>query len=465
MSARIGHVVAKILVVGVLCVVAALAVAWRAGALEPAVTWWHRAAPEKPTVLFIVLDTVRSDHLSLCGYGRPTSPTLQRLAKRSDGWTCDAYAPGSWTLPSHASFFTGRSVPEHGAHFAARGEIVRGMTIRPLPASFETLAEILRRRGYQALGVSGNPVLVPASGLTQGFGGWDAAWGFGPYYGDALVARVRRMLRRADSGLPLFLFVNIADAHDPWAGVPEGVGWVAPRTDGLHYFASDEPGEWEGYVTGSMSEAEADSFRRRITDLYDYALFRADRTLSAVLDEVERHGWADAGLRLVITSDHGEFLGEKNLARHGRYLWEPNNRVPLLVMGTGASVKLEQRVAAIDVFGLVLEGRLPSTPTLASAVAFPDSLWFRRSRGRVGGQLSAAVWQGDDKWIWADGTVSRYDLRTDPDEDRPVPVDAKTEAPAALMDLAAQATRSKARGDATADPKLLERLRSLGYVD
>lgn len=321
----------------------------------------------------------------------------------------------------------------------------------------------MRRRGFQALGVSGNPVLVPASGVTQGFDGWDVAPSFGSYYGEALVERVRQMLRRARSDLPLFLFVNIADAHDPWPGVPEGIGWVAPRTDGLHYFASEEPGDWEAYVTGLMSEAEAHAFRSRITDLYDYALFRADRTLAAVLDEVERHGWADAGLRLVITSDHGEFLGEKNLARHGRYLWEPNNRVPLLVRGT-EPVEFGRRVAAIDVFHLVLDGRLPTTPSQTSAVAFPDLFWLSRSQGQVGGQLSAAVWEDDSKLIWADGTVSRYDLRVDPHEDHPLLLQTETAAYAALLDLAGRAAQASASYP-EGNEELLRRLRTLGYLD
>ena len=77
---------------------------WALALSTPLWTWWYRATPSQPTVLFIVLDTVRSDHLSLCGYPRPTSPTLERLSSTTTAWTCEAYAPGSWTLPSHASF-------------------------------------------------------------------------------------------------------------------------------------------------------------------------------------------------------------------------------------------------------------------------------------------------------------------------------------------------------------------------
>ena len=75
----------------------------------------------KPNIVMIVLDTIRSDHLSICGYERPTTPVLEDLVRQAQAATCDAYAPGTWTLPSHASFFTGLSVPDHGAHFGPDG--------------------------------------------------------------------------------------------------------------------------------------------------------------------------------------------------------------------------------------------------------------------------------------------------------------------------------------------------------
>lgn len=453
----------RLMVLGVAVVMTAAAVAAQRGTFEPLLAWWHRASPERATILFVVLDTVRADHLSLCGYARPTSPTLDHLARTGAAWTCSAYAPGSWTLPSHASFFTGLDVPAHGADFVVEGDVIRGMSIRPLDSEFLTLAERFRERGYQTAGVSGNPVLVHSSGLSQGFEHWQVAPTFGVWYGDALVARLRRMLRRLDGTSPLFLFINIADAHDPWPGVPEGLGWVPPRSDGVHYFASSDPGLWEAYVSDSMDETQAVAFRERITDLYDYGVYRADRTLDAVLRAVREYGWDSAGLRLVVTADHGEFLGEHGLARHGRYLWEPNNRVPLLVIGP-EPVALDAPVSAMEVFDLLFEGARPDEPLLPAATAVPDTLWLKRSGGRVGGSTSAALWTPDAKLLWRDGEFLRYDLAADPAERHPAPLPDEAPGRAHLAALVERLRQQIDREAGEAPGELLERLKALGYI-
>ncbi|MEE8508601.1 MAG: sulfatase [Myxococcota bacterium] len=435
----------------------------RLGAFEPALAWYYRAAPNSPTVVFIVLDTVRADRLSLCGYERPTSPTLERLVGEGASWTCHAVAPGSWTLPSHASFFTGLDVPAHGTHFSDEGEKIRGLVIRPLAHSFSTLAEQMAAAGYQTAGVSGNPVLVPASGLAQGFDSWRVAPAFGGWTGEVLAGQVREALRGLErDGKPLFLFVNIVDAHDPWLPVPAGLDWLPERPAGLAYFVSKEPGEWEAYVTGEMEDSEVEQFRARLRDLYDYGVYRADRTLGRILEEIRRHGWAEAGMRLVVVSDHGEFLGEHGLARHGRYLWEPNNRVPLLVLDTERRVELPTPVSALHAFSLVRDGALPETLLHPHAVAFPDSLWLTRSRGRVGGSISAALWSGSEKLLWMDGETARYDLESDPEELNPLAADGSPLI-AELEALVDRMRSSVRRGGALSD-ELIEALRAAGYV-
>ncbi len=97
-----------------------------------------------PDVLFIVLDTVRADRLSLYGYDRPTSPVLQQLAMRGIRFD-EARSSAPWTLPSHASFFTGRWPRELGVGWQA-----------PLRTPFPTLAEYLASRGYETAGFVAN---------------------------------------------------------------------------------------------------------------------------------------------------------------------------------------------------------------------------------------------------------------------------------------------------------------------
>lgn len=119
------------------------------------------APPGRPgLVLFVVLDTVRADHTSLCGHDRPTTPFLQALAGQQ-GWshTCGLVTPGTWTLPSHASFFTGLLPTEHRL-------ITKG---HPLPPGVPTLAERFAAEGYQTVLLSANPTLNKASGIGRGF--------------------------------------------------------------------------------------------------------------------------------------------------------------------------------------------------------------------------------------------------------------------------------------------------------
>ncbi len=113
---------------------------------------------DAPNVLVIVLDTVRADHLSLYGYPRPTSPTLMRLAERGIRFD-EARATAPWTLPSHASMFTGRWPYELG---------VQWMT--PLRNHFPTLAEYLGARGYATAGFVANTMYCSSeTGLDHGF--------------------------------------------------------------------------------------------------------------------------------------------------------------------------------------------------------------------------------------------------------------------------------------------------------
>ncbi len=114
--------------------------------------------PGSPNVMLIVLDTVAAGHLSLHGYDRPTSPTLEGLARR--GVRFDrVQATSSWTLPSHASFFTGRWPHELSVGW-----------LTPLDATYPTLAEYLGSRGYATAGFVANTFYCGAdTGLGRGF--------------------------------------------------------------------------------------------------------------------------------------------------------------------------------------------------------------------------------------------------------------------------------------------------------
>jgi hypothetical protein len=335
-------------------------------------------APRPPDLVFVVLDTVRSDFLSACGHPHPTSPHLDALAARpTASFTCLAEAPATWTIPSHASFLSGLHYQEHGAGF---GGFRRPS---PVPPGLETLPQRLGDR-YQTLLVSGNPLLGKA-GLDRGFEVVSVAGQYDELYGEALVEALTKALARRDRR-PLFLLLNISDAHMPWADVPPGHPWL-PATPGLRY-STPERKERARLLRGQLGEAAAEAYRQRLRHLYEHAVERADRTLGAALEELQRVGVLRRGYRLVLTSDHGERLGERGLIGHGPVdLRETVTRVPLLFASDrDRPVAFPSPVSALETHSLLLDGRLRGHPIVAA-----------------GFSTSVAWWSAEEKLMWLGG--------------------------------------------------------------
>jgi hypothetical protein len=415
-------------------------------------------------VALIVLDTVRADHLSLCGYSRPTSPSLDALARERASWTCDAYTPEAWTLPSHASFFTGVTVPEHGADYAPDGlKLSWGARVAPLDDRLPTLAELMARAGYRSVAVSANPVISDQTGLSRGFDRLVHANHFGELYGAALIRALDQALANEPADAPLFLFLNIADAHHPWPAIPDSVEWLPARA-ALTYEVHSPGSAWRRYMAGELGRSEAEALFAHQTDLYDWGIARADATLAAALELLERRGYLSRGHRIVITSDHGEFLGQHGLAGHCCYAYEAVTRVPFLVLSSGPRPELPRPLAALEAHHLLRDGRLPAGDGIVSSVGYPSAQLSRHVGGRFGDELSVALWHGREKLHWIDGRVSRYALDRDPGELSPLdaaghPLLGRLEA------LAAAAQRGTSAVPASASDEAFRHLEALGYVD
>jgi hypothetical protein len=406
-----------------------------------------QATPSAPTRVFIVVDNLRADYTSLCGFDHPTTPTLEALAARPGAQlSCRAYAPGSWTLPSHASFFTGLPVEQHGAHFLDGAHLdIIDRAARGLSEEHPTLAERFQEQGYQTLLISGNPVVGPESGLSRSFGEAHSSL-FGQLEGQRFIEQLDRSLDGLDRSKPLLVFLNITDAHTPWDAVPEGHPWLAPQPE----VEFDLEGFWQG------TPEEQAALLAAYGPLYTWGVQRADDTLARSLERLEVRGWLGEGSRVVITSDHGEMLGEHGWLSHGRNLYEPNNHVFLLALGEGLPA-LPSPVNAMEEYSLTLDGTLAGYPV--EAAAFPDAYSAKASGGRLGVERWAARWEGGLKWTWRDGAVRRYDLAADPGELRPADgEDAAIEALGARVE-AVKADASELEAGIT------EMLRAAGYVE
>lgn len=293
------------------------------------------ARPGSPNVLWVVLDTVRADALSPARIGRDTTPHLARLAARGVRFE-RAQSPSPWTLPAHASLFTGRWAHEHSANVG-----------HALDRSDPTVAEILRDRGYATAAFVANTHNGNSwYGLDRGFGhyedlyenravsafevlrssalGWKllksrtARKVLAPVVGtpDLAYRKTAAMVGRdllawlpTRGDRPFLAFLNLYDAHDPYTPPPD-----APR-------AFAEAGARANPPRTLLEVARDD---------YDDCLRSLDDEFGRLLEALDDRGLL-ANTLVVVTSDHGEAFGEHGLQGHGISLYGPELHVPLIV--------------------------------------------------------------------------------------------------------------------------------------
>jgi len=203
-----------------------------------------RAEVETKRVILLVLDTVRVESMSLYG-GRSQTVNLEAFGQDALVFE-NCIAPAPWTVPSHASMFTGQPPLEHGCYGnleSTQRDIFNFPEPNPLADEALTLAEIFQKNGFATVGIVSNPlVFKPSINLGQGFQVRDVAWGLGQIYqnsfrtplhllcamtgfwpqavlyyrtADMIVAKALSVLEKAEEN-PIFLFVNFLDAHEPY---------------------------------------------------------------------------------------------------------------------------------------------------------------------------------------------------------------------------------------------------------
>ncbi len=439
-------------------VVAACLVMWAGGRAALHLTR-AEPGPGRPSVILISLDTVRADRVGLYGYARPTTPALDAFS--AGAVTFDAaIAASPWTLPSHSSMLTSLHPHNHGSVVPSRR----------LRESATTLAEVLLDRGYATAAFTGSGYVSAKFGLDQGF---ETFVEMRHRHTRAIVSRALEWLRD-QSDRPFFLFVHTYEPHSPYldgrfAAAAEA-GQIGESFDRKDLEAMRE-GRWE-------PSAEE---RRYISDLYDGDIRSTDDALSGLLQGLRERGLLDRSL-IVITSDHGEEMFERNVRRsaaHGHSLYEELIRIPLVVRHPPAFAggrRVGAPAALVDI---------PLTIAGALGIPWPDrtdGLDLRQllTPGEEAGRevvLSEALRSGTQKRSLrgerfkfiapldpAAGAPELFDLASDPRE-----VSNLSGERADLSDryarLAAAYEVAHAGGDeALIDPELHEQLRALGYV-
>ncbi len=306
-----------------------------------------QGSPRVPTVVLLSLDTTRRDALGVYGGPADTTPRLDRFAAEATRFT-RASSTTSWTLPSHASMFTGLYPAEHGAGVSATG----------LARRFETLAELLSG-SHVTLGFAAGGLLRQPYGLGQGFGLYEVPWGKA-LPGDPVVDRALDTLAELD-GLPVFLFVNLFDAHYPYAaeaGSPHAARFAAaldriPAGDPWRDIALGEGETWRELRDARLPASAAG--REALRHAYLGGVATVDRLVGRILDALARAGRLDTAL-VAIVSDHGEMLGERGLHFHSARLDPELVDIPLLVRfpGQRAARLNELPVSLVDLYPTLL---------------------------------------------------------------------------------------------------------------
>ena len=258
------------------------------------------AAPGAPDIVLIVIDTARADRFSFMGYPRATTPRIDGLAAQGIAFT-NAHSTSSWTVPSHASLFTGLYTVEHGAN-QEHNRLEEG------PA---TLAELLGAAGYETVAVSGNAVVGQRTGLVRGFQRYQKAWrernrGDPPGPAEHRTGPiVEALLSETDRDRPYFLFVNFVEPHGRyWAPAEHRKRFVPEDIDEALVQEALAVRAWRHYLN---PRALGDAHYAVLNDLYDAELAYVDDLVADLLERLKRLGRLDNAV-VVITSDHGETL-------------------------------------------------------------------------------------------------------------------------------------------------------------
>lgn len=415
----------------------------------------------RKNVILIIVDTLRPDHLSCYGYHRYTSPALDSLAESGTVWL-NAYSQAPWTLPSHATIWTGMTPRTHMTRADAAWKTTGGPRFNyALDPDLPSLPKILSDEGYETCGIANVMLLSEKFGFSEGFQSYscaEAGHGGAEVSVDSLIQWID--LNGSDR---FFCMLHLFDVHDPY----DPPGFYG------ELFESDSASESVTWMVedGQLMNPED---RDHLVAMYDGEIAWVDYNLSRLFQRLRESGLSDSTL-IVVTADHGEEFLEHGWILHGSSLHRELLHVPLIMSGPGIEEGVVDEASPVGLMDLmptilawtgsecpesvqgvdILASSLPQDRVLpASGVAFcrPDSL----------PQL-ASVRAGDLKTIGYENLeyFESYDLCEDPTEMNPMGPDSNS------VEMVLRYWASPRLGD----PEMVDsdesgsQLRDLGYID
>ena len=387
-------------------------------------------------IIILLVDALRSDHLSAYGYPLPTSPAIDRLAREGVLFR-NCYAVSNWTVPTHASIFTGLYPSSHG-NFSMYSS---------LDPTIPTLAHILAGKGYRTASFTDNRLLGSRYGLARGFQKalgvdnvnkvsltilrlWERLRGNRSMSKTILDVAGKWIENKSPRRRPFLVFVNFLDAHAPYR----------PKKPYIFDFLRSLPDknvntELAGkFTTDEVSTKKAaDDLGRRLTAadwrwlerFYDSNIRAIDDQIDLFLERLKTGGLLENTL-VIITSDHGEFFGERGIGGHlSSSMHNAGLRIPLIFWLPNRLTRkiVERSVSQVDILPTVLglaglsaaipgnaQGRdLFSVPEDRELLAeFYDDIRKRFSRAFFSGDFKLVITPAEKKEL--------YDLKNDPGE-------------------------------------------------
>ncbi len=399
---------------------------------------WQRrsSAPAIRHVVLISLDTCRADRLSCYGYARPTTPHIDALARQGTVFG-SAMTPIPLTLPAHASMLTGMIPPHHGKREN------RDLYFDP---THVTLAALLKTKGYHTGAFVGSQILNARFGLNRGFDTYHDRFGDsgnserrGEEVNRAALAWLEQQNDRS-----VFLFLHYYDPHDAY-----------------------EP-----------PEPFATTFKE---DPYAGEIAYTDHCIGQVVATLKRLGMYESSL-IVVTSDHGEMLGEHGETTHMYFIYQSAMKVPLVckLPGSHAARTVDDLVSIVDIVPTVcdlldipapagIQGKTlapyfsPKPPQPEDRYLYCESLYPTKY------QANSLLGVIGKQWKYIQTTRPElFDLQQDPNEEMNR-VESQPDQARVLKDYLAQVLAmslhvTKPPRDTPLDAESLRHLRSLGYV-
>jgi arylsulfatase A-like enzyme len=475
----------------------------------------------RPNVILIVLDTTRADRMSYNGYDRLTTPNIDNFVRDAVVYR-NAHSVAPWTLPAHASMFTGLLPSQHWANWTPFSEPADMEYKDILNRSIELgrpeilLPYRLKKLGYTTLGFSSNAWVSRRTGFHVGFDGYYEMWaqsekprlayrwlpprlrtlGWLPWQteslsemdeGDAaIVLRQfnRHAIREGKLQEPFFLFFNFIDPHYPYS----------PPTLWRYLYSNDvklaEDIARFQFDEMQMSAGTQPFDVSRFNPFYDAELNYLDFAVGHLLTQLRQHGFYRDSL-IVIVSDHGEFIGEEGRFSHQFSVAEELLHIPLVIKYPGNEqagvIVTDPRVSNLDVYETIVQmaGGTRVTPSDAPSQSLHDMERFDRSHSIAESFYSEAFLRQHLKWdtfnisanrvlrrVVYDQRGGRYEFEMRSGTNRLVS-SAGVTTPEAMEEAHRYLTKhlealSEDRPTPREDPiddQTLERLRSLGYVE